>query len=81
MATKTITITEKAYQELHALKLAEESFSEAITRLSEAKGNLSDCVGLWKDLTKEERETIEKAIASGRQTTQRLLVKLHGHPA
>ncbi|MBI4017274.1 MAG: antitoxin VapB family protein [Candidatus Aenigmarchaeota archaeon] len=79
MATKTITITEDAYGELSGLKLPEESFSEAIKRLSKSKGNLKDCLGLWKDITSEEKKHIEKAISAGRQTTQKILGKLHAH--
>jgi len=81
MGTKTISITDDAYEELKALRLAKESFSEAVKRLSQAKGSLKDCLGLWKDLTKEEHRTIEKAMAAGRQSTQKMLRKLHGHAA
>ncbi len=81
MGTKTISVTDDAYEELKALKIGEESFSDAIKRLSQAKGNLKDCLGLWKDLTKEERGTIEKAVSAGRQTTQKILRKLHGNTA
>ena len=81
MTTKTISITDDAYEELKALKLPDESFSDAVKRLSQAKGSLKDCVGSWKDLKKEERKIIERAMAEGRQTAQKILRKLHGHAA
>ncbi len=81
MTTKTITITEDAYSELLGLKLPAESFSEAIKRLSKSKGSLRDCLGLWKDLSSDEKKHIEKAVAAGKQTTQKIIGKLHGHTA
>lgn len=78
MTTKTISVTKEAYDDLKALKLKEESFSDAIKRLAKVKGTLHDCYGLWKNLTSKEKETIEHAIASGRRTTGELLKKLYG---
>jgi predicted CopG family antitoxin len=81
MATKTITITDDAYGEIRALRLPDESFSDAIKRLTRTKGGVKDCVGLWRELDREERETIRRAIAAGRQTAPKLLRKMHGHLA
>ncbi|MBI4451598.1 antitoxin VapB family protein [Candidatus Woesearchaeota archaeon] len=81
MATKTISITEDAYDDLKALRLRDESFSDAIQRLNRAKGSLRDCFGLWKDLKTDEKDSIDKAIAAGRQTTRDLLKKIHGQTA
>lgn len=75
---KKFDVTKEAYDDLKALKLKEESFSDAIKRLAKVKGTLHDCYELWKDVTTKEKETIEHAIASGRRTTGELLKKLYG---
>lgn len=49
MATKTITITEEAYDRLEALKRDEESFSDLINRLTEDADRMAfagSCPGL-----------------------------------
>lgn len=61
MGTKTVTITEDAYEQLKALKLLEESFSEAVTRLKNAKGSIKECFGLWK-MSVQEEQTMHRAI-------------------
>jgi len=62
---------------LRSLRLKKESFSEAIERLGSAKGNLKNCLGLWK-LTATEQAVMEKAIAIGRRLTDEMLEKIHG---
>lgn len=81
MTTKTISITEEVYEKLKARKLPHESFSDAIGRLTATKGDIQECLGLWKDVTEEEIKTMEKAIAAGRQTTSDILQKLYGKTA
>nr|AQS31967.1 hypothetical protein [uncultured archaeon]AQS32262.1 hypothetical protein [uncultured archaeon] len=63
MSTKTITIAEDAYERLNALKKKEESFSEAIRRLT-AKVKLTDFAGI---LTNEEAKNIKNKIAKSRE--------------
>lgn len=58
MATKTISITEDAYERLAALKKGNESFSEVIGRIT-LKLKLSDFHGV---LSKESADKLEKNI-------------------
>ncbi|MBS3098501.1 antitoxin VapB family protein [Candidatus Woesearchaeota archaeon] len=58
MATKTISITEDAYERLAALKNENESFSEVIGRIT-LKPKLSDFHGV---LSKESADKLEKSI-------------------
>ena len=63
MPTKTITITEKAYRKLKREKLAGESFSDVILRLTERnEGDLKEFAGIWK-----EADEIEEIIKKGRK--------------
>jgi len=48
LTTKTITVTEEAYNVLSRHKRKEESFSELAIRLTSSHGKLKDCWGLWK---------------------------------
>lgn len=60
MVTKTITITEEAYNALLSLKGKDESFSELIIRLvkSYSKRNIQRLAGRWSEMTDEEVEMI-----------------------
>ncbi len=59
MATKTLTITEDAYDRLGALKENNESFSEVIRRLT-SKVRLTDFAGI---LTNEESTKVKEKIS------------------
>ena len=63
MATKTITVTEDAYEALRALKEPNESFSKAILRVAKRKP-LSSFIGILGEKSGEE---LEKAIVEGRR--------------
>lgn len=65
MATKTITITEDAYERLNALKENQESFSEAIRRLT-SKIKLSDFAGI---LNNEEARNMKERIRNLREAS------------
>ncbi len=70
MATKTLTITEDAYERLAAHKEGNESFSEVIDRITH-KVNLVSVAGL---LTEEEGYRIEQRIKKMRvKSRQKLL--------
>ena len=69
MATKTISITEEAYDALIREKVDKESFTETILRLTKKTGKLSDCFGTWK-MTDKEQEKIETELTQGWQQTQ-----------
>jgi predicted CopG family antitoxin len=56
MATKTITITENAYESIKSLKNEDESFSNLFVRLSKEKGVASKYFGVLKGDIKEMRE-------------------------
>lgn len=63
MATKTITVTEDAYEVLKSLKDTGESFSKTIKRLA-GKKSLIDFAGI---LTNEEADELERNIKEGRR--------------
>jgi len=62
MTTKTITITEDAYDLLKQRKVAERSFSEVIRHLAKQKSNASDYFGAWEDMDDAEASRVLKAI-------------------
>lgn len=73
MATKTISITEEAYERLAARKQKHESFSEVIKRMTN-KVNLLDFAGF---LTKEEADRLEAAVRAGRERSRKRLEHLN----
>ena len=68
MATKTITVTEDAYEALKAMKAKNESFSKMILRVSKRKP-LSYFYGA---LSKEDGEKLEKVIMENRKSNKKL---------
>ena len=64
MGTKTISITDEAYEALSREKKGGESFTEAILRLTRKTGNLADCLGTWT-MTAREEKAIRKEVAEG----------------
>ncbi len=54
MTSKTMSVSEDAYDLLDKLKLKDESFSEVIRRLAKRR-SIADCAGLWGDVSSEER--------------------------
>ncbi|MBI2144176.1 antitoxin VapB family protein [Candidatus Woesearchaeota archaeon] len=63
MATKTITVTEDAYEALKSLKIASESFSETIRRLA-GKSSLMEFAGI---LSNEQADELECNIKEARK--------------
>ena len=63
MSTKTLTITEDAYERLASLKEGNESFSEVIVKHF-PKHSLMELVGI---LSHEEANTMRKAIVDSRK--------------
>jgi len=69
MATKTISITDKAYEALLREKRSKESFADTILRITEKSGKLADCFGTWK-MSDEEEEAIRSELSEGWRVTQ-----------
>jgi predicted CopG family antitoxin len=69
LTSKNISITEEAYEALQREKGSEESFTEAILRLTRKRGKLSDSFGSWK-MTDEEQEAIRVDLTRGWRRTQ-----------
>jgi predicted CopG family antitoxin len=62
--TKTISLSDEAYNMLKSMKLKGESFSETIKRLTK-KGKLTEIVDLYPEL--ENVEEFEEAIQENRK--------------
>ncbi len=62
MSTKTITLSEDAYESLKALKGEKDSFSDIVRKLT-AKRSLTELATLF---TPEEGERIKKSFEEGR---------------
>jgi len=72
MATKTISITEEAYERLTAKKSPRESFSDVITRLTK-KEDILELRGL---LTSKEARRLEKNIKKSREKSRKRIERM-----
>jgi len=62
--TKTISVTDEAYEALIREKRDAESFTDVIIRLTKRRARLSDFAGIWKDIPKSNlKEAQEKLQA------------------
>jgi len=61
MTSKTISVSEDAYELLKKMKLKNESFTETIRRLAKRR-RIMDCAGLWSDVPEEEMKALESSI-------------------
>ena len=75
MATKTITITEEAYNKLKVRKKGNESFSEVINRIAPYT-DWSDFAGV---LSEESARKLEKSIKESRKETEKKLERINKH--
>ena len=69
MATKTIFITEEAYERLSTKKLGRESFSQVINRITN-KTSFLEFAGL---LNASESESINKRIKENRMLSKKII--------
>jgi predicted CopG family antitoxin len=69
MGTKTISITEEAYEALLREKTSKESFTETILRITKKSGKIADCFGTWK-MTDEEEEASRSELSKMWHLTQ-----------
>lgn len=72
MTSKTISVSEDAYDLLKKMKLKGESFTETIRRLAKRR-RLTDCAGLWSDVPEEEMEALRSSIEELRQSASESL--------
>jgi predicted CopG family antitoxin len=66
MATKTISITEEAYERLKSWKKGNESFSDVIRKIGKSR-KLSSFAGV---LSKDAGEYLEKSVREGRKLSR-----------
>ena len=72
MATKTISITEEAYERLRMKKEKNESFTDVINRIT-GKRDIMEFVGI---LTDQEAEKMKEHIQKRRQASRERLNKI-----
>ena len=77
MATKTISITEEAYERLASNRKNKESFSEIIERITN-KADILDYAGALTDL---EASSMEKRINESRKESRSRMEKVRGEMA
>ncbi len=79
MGTKTISITDEAYEVLMREKVDNESFTQTILRIAKKSGRIVDCFGTWK-MSDEEAESISAQLSAGwRLTQERISNELSRH--
>lgn len=75
MASKTLSVTTDVYDLLSREKFLHESFSEVIRRLVKTRGKLSDCAGLWADMSDKEELELLNAIKELRESGTKSMMK------
>jgi predicted CopG family antitoxin len=69
MATKTISITQKAYEALLKEKKNNESFTETILRITKKSNKIADCFDTLK-ISDDEEEAFRRELSQGWQVVQ-----------
>ncbi|NMC03653.1 MAG: hypothetical protein GYA24_00505 [Candidatus Lokiarchaeota archaeon] len=64
MVSKSISITQEAYELLNKIRLKNESFSQAILRLIESRLDIMKLAGKWKEIPDVDPaiEIVEKVV-------------------
>ena len=78
MTSKTLSVTEDVYHLLAREKFKNESFSQVIKRLVRSRGKISDCAGLWGNLTEEDVKDLKDQIKKLRQSSETNLKRRMG---
>lgn len=76
MVTKTLTITEDAYELLKRHKGESESFSQVIRKLATRKGDIMQFHGIWKDMPEEEIVRMKQVIADNRAEANKRMMEM-----
>ena len=79
MVTKTITVTEDAYETIKGLKTEEESFSDLFLRLGERKSTVNSFFGLLSGDATEARENNKKWRENFSKDAEKRHKLLFGH--
>jgi len=66
LTSKTISVSEDVYALLKKMKLKGESFTETIRRLVKGR-RISDCAGLWSDLSDASIEEIKAGVLEAKR--------------
>jgi len=75
MGTKTISIMEDVYKLLVRSKKKDQSFSDVIRKEFSKKGKISECAGLWSDITDKQAKEMENAIKKSREYTRKHIME------
>jgi predicted CopG family antitoxin len=67
MASKMVSLDTEAYGLLKGKKRPGESFSDVVKRVAAPRRPLSDFIGIWKDMPKDELEEVKEFIKEGRR--------------
>ena len=67
MDTKTVALDREAYELLSAQKDKDENFSDVVKRLARKRRPLSDFIGIWGKVPKDDFRKIEEAMRRGRE--------------
>lgn len=73
LTSKNISITEEAYEALEREKRKDESFTDAILRLTQKRGKLSDCFGTWETTDAEQIAIEQELRRAWKRTSERIV--------
>lgn len=79
MVTKTISITDEAYNALLSQKKNNESFTQTILRITKKTGKITDSFGKWRMTDQEEQEILSDLSRGWRTVQERLNVEVPRH--